>query len=281
MLLAQCLAVPAVAADKAEWRDWPLGQRLNFSLSGYRPRLDTKLTAAAGFDADNAIFGEINFEDQLGLDKRETTMLVGLDWRVSKRNSLVFNYYRLDRAAIGEPSVTFRIRVDGEDFVFGPGPGLIGEARTNLDIKVYEVAYNYALLFDEKKRWTLGIGLSWQDIFLIIGTADDFADATDVDVEAPLPTLNTAFSYAINDKWLLDLSLGWLDLKLDSDTDDDQFEGKIFRWDAGVRWQTWQNAGFSLGWTQFDVRAQVLEENLGGRIDYKYRGPRLGVNVYF
>ena len=47
-------------AEQAEWRAWPLGQRLSVGVSAYRPSLDTKVNLIAG-----PIQGSIDFETNL------------------------------------------------------------------------------------------------------------------------------------------------------------------------------------------------------------------------
>ena len=37
-----------VMAEQAEWRSWPLGQRLTVGVSAYRPSLETKVNLTAG-----------------------------------------------------------------------------------------------------------------------------------------------------------------------------------------------------------------------------------------
>ena len=50
-------------ADKDEWRQWPLGQRLIVGVGVYKPALDTEVNLTAG-----EIRGRINFEQNFGLD---------------------------------------------------------------------------------------------------------------------------------------------------------------------------------------------------------------------
>lgn len=279
-MLLGAVSPSGVAGEKPEWRDWPLGQRLHLSVSGYRPKLNTEI-ASGRTKSGSAIIGVLDFESDLGLEDRKTTPIVDLTWRIAKRHDLTLSYFDLNRANVGSPSVNFTLVLDnGSEYEFGVGAGRLPEVRSRLGVKVYDVAYNYAIVFDEKKRWSVGIGLSWQDF--VVGLADpgDPDVAVEKDVDAPLPTFNTSFSYAFSDKWLLDLEFGWFDVNLDLKKNG-EFDGEILRWGGGIRWQTFPNVGLSLGFQGFDVSATLVEDGYVGEVEYDYRGPRLGIDAYF
>lgn len=262
------------AADKPDWRSWPLGQRLTLNVSAYRPDINTFTELN---DPDNAIQGSIEFEQDLNLEDSKTVGTAGLKWKISKRNSLQFDYFKLDRSGQGNSQVEVTIRPDGLPPVTFP---VATELQAYIDVEAYSLSYAYSLLFDEKKEWSLGLGVSLQDFALGIQSADFPQQAAATDVTAPLPTLNTKFSYALTDKWLLDLGLGWLDVDVDLGGSG-SYEGSILTWSAGLRWQAFSNLGFELAYTSFDLDVDIEDDDLNGNVEYDYKGPRLGVNLYF
>ncbi len=262
-------------AESPEWRSYPLGQRLNVGVSAFRPQLSTKITV---FNPSSVIQGEIDFERDLSLKDTENTPVVFIDWRISRRNKLKFDYFKLDRSGFGPSGVTITIRPDdGSPPVSFP---INTPLQSFFDIEVYNFGYEFAPVFNEKWDWSLGLGLSWQDIAVGIQAPNQPALRATADVEAPLLTFSTSLSYAVSEKWLLDLSLGWLDVAFDLD-DSGKFEGSILSGSAGVRWQTWKHVGFQAGYQVFDLKADAEESDISGRLEYDYKGPYVGINAYF
>jgi hypothetical protein len=108
------LALPAVAKDKKplpEWRSWPNGKRLMVSAGLYKPKMNTTATVS---DANGNLGVGISFEDTLGLDKNKSTGIVSFNWRISKRNALSANYFKLDRSSTQDSTIQI--------FVTNPSP---------------------------------------------------------------------------------------------------------------------------------------------------------------
>ena len=268
------LFVSPAQAEAPEWRSYPLGQRLTVGVAGFRPNIDTKISTTG---PGNAIQGNIDFERDLGLEDSKTTTIGALRWRISKRNQLRFDYFNLDRSSQSSSEVSITIQPDSGPPVTFP---VDTQLQSALDIEAYNLSYAFSILFDEKKDWSIGLGLSWQDIAASVTNPLDVTEFADIDVGAPLPTLNTTFSYAFSDKWLLDLGLGWLDVEFDL-KDDGRFEGRIISLNADLRWQTWDHLGFVLGYRSFDVDVEAEDSDFNGDLEYDYRGPFLGVSAYF
>jgi hypothetical protein len=266
-----------LAKDKAEWRSWPLGQRLSVGVSAYRPSIDTEVDLFAG-----PIQGSISFEQNLGLEDTTTSPLVDLRWRFFKRHTFTFDYYNLDRSGAGFSPANVSVCPENDTCIDLP---LEWPVNTTVDVEVFDLGYEYSLVFNEKVNWGVGLGLSWQDFSVSIITDDPFPPGEEISVEsgfaAPLPSLATSFSYAFTDKWILDAGLNWLKINLDIGNNGN-FDGSLWAFDLGIRWQTFEHVGFTLAYTSFDLDVEVSDEpDLGGLIKYKYKGPRLGVNVYF
>jgi hypothetical protein len=276
MSLTALMYTGAALAEEAEWRSWPLGQRLNVGISAFRPELDTKVSLTAG-----PILGVIDFEQNLGLDDTESVPLAYLRWRFFKRHTFRVDYFKLDRSGAGTAPADITLCPDGNCL---PPLPIDWPVNSFVDVEAVNFGYDYSIIFNEKLNWSIGIGLSLQDFQVGILTDDPLGPGT-IEVEseftAPLPTLATTFNYAFTDKWIFDLSFNWLDVDVDLDNSG-KFDGRILAFDTGIRWQTWKNVGFLLKYTAFDLEFDVDDgDDFAGFVDYKYRGPRFGVNVYF
>jgi hypothetical protein len=279
-ILLGLLSFQGFAGEKPEWRSWPNGERLQIGVAGYKPRLDT--TVVIG-DKTEAVGTRVSFEENLNLDSEKSTALINGAWRFFKRHSLTVDYFALNRSSF-EPASGSTIFVgDIELDVKLP-------IESFFDVEVFDLAYSYSLLFDERKELSLGIGLSLQKFkFGLRGVPVDIGGGTvpldelfdeRVEITAPLPTFDIGYTYAFNDKWLIDANLGYLALSLQLDNDED-LSGRIISSDVSVRWKAFKYAGFRLGYQLFDVNVDYEKRQFKGELDYKYKGPLLGVEAFF
>lgn len=264
-------------AEKAEWRAWPLGQRLSVGVSAFRPKLDTKINLTAG-----EIQGSIDFESNLGLDDTKSVPVANLRWRFFKRHTFRIDYFKLDRSGFGNVPADVSVCPEGEPCIpIDPE----WDVNAFIDTEVINFGYDYSIIFNEKMNWSIGLGLSAQDFAVGLLTEDPIEPGVPIEGEsdftAPLPTLATVFNYALTDKWILDVAVNWLEIDLDLDSSG-KFDGRISNFDVGVRWQAFKNVGFALKYSSFDLDIEIDDgEDIAGKVEYSYRGPRLGVNVYF
>ena len=276
----------AVAKEKPEWRDWPMGDRLTGSIGYYKPKLSTKAAIAT---QDETLGALISFEDTLGLSDSKGTGIAGLRWRISKRNELSLNYFRLDRDSTK----------DVELLVFVPETECDPNCSVDLPISAVfyfesvDITYAFYAVFKEKHNLAFGIGLALQNLQFgwrpSANCTDDalcsLVEPKEAKATAPLPTFKVVYQYAINDKWIVDTDVGYfaLDLELD-DEKGENIDGRIWNVSAAIRWKTWDHVGFNVGYKYFDVD---LDYERSGTIPYKaaaeydYRGFIVGIDGYF
>ena len=263
-----------IAAQGADWEDWPTADRWNIGVGYFVPKLDTKLLVT---DADGNVGTGISFEKSLGLDDSQATAMLSVDWRFFKRHTVSYRYFALNRSATTTSSV--RVVIGDNEFDINL------PIQSYFDITAHEVAYSYSLVFDEKMELFVGLGISLQDLaFGIQGTESSPIPGDDLSATlastAPLPTLNIGFDYAFSDKWLFQSRFGWLAVELDLGADED-LSGEIINANAGIMWKAFKNVSFFAQYQLFDVNVDYLDESVRFAIDYDYNGPVLGVSVNF
>ena len=287
ILLAAVIALsPAlgVAKEKPEWRSWPMGDRVIGSVGYYKPKLNTQ---AAVSDSDGNLGALISFEETLGLSDSKGTAIAGVNWRISKRNSLSFNYFKLDRNSTQDSTIS----------IFVPNPGTPPPDSVEIDVTLplsavfniqsIDITYSFSVIFTEKHNLALGLGLALQDLQFgfrpsenCTGAVCDQVEPREAKATAPLPTFKVVYQYAINDKWIVDTNVGYFALDLELD-DKEDLSGQIVDVSAAIRWKTWNNVGFSLGYKFFDVDFDYKKRELLAAADYDYRGFVLGVDAFF
>ncbi len=264
-------AGPAYADEEPEWRSWPLGDPMGLEVGGFFANLETTVRV----DATNGMLGsQISFERDLGLDDSKTRPMMNAYWRFFERHRLDFSYFNLDRSGDSISSVDIRFG----DQVFQANLPL----QVFFDVEIFNLGYSYSILFDEKKDWSVGLALSFQDIGVgMEGTvAGQPLEVSESDsVLAPLPTFTTRFAYALTPKWILDASAGYFTLGIDFG--DGELDGEIISTNVGVRWKPVDYLSFSLAYQYFDVDVDIDGSRLNWAIDYQYDGPALSVGTQF
>jgi hypothetical protein len=283
MLLAAVVALSPVigsAKEKPEWRSWPMGDRMSASVGYYRPKLNTQAAIATQGEELGLL---ISFEETLGLTDSKGTGIAAVKWRISKRNELSMNYFKLDRSS--DQDVALKIFV-GDDTTEATLP-----ISSAFNIESVDITYTFSAIFKEKHNLGLGLGLALQNLtfgFKPSANCDVEAICSQVEPKeakatAPLPTFKILYQYAITDKWIVTTDVGYFALELELD-DKDNIGGEIWNATAAIQWKTWDHVGFNFGYKYFDVN---LDYERNGRIpykaaaDYDYRGFMLGIDAFF
>ena len=262
---------PAYADEEPEWRAWPLGNKVGLQVGSFFANMETTVRV----DATNGMLGsQISFERDLGLDDSKTRPMVNAYWRFFERHRLDFYYFNLDRSGDSISSVDIRFG----DQVFQANLPL----QFFFDVEIFNLGYSYSLLFDEKKDWSVGLALSFQELGVgMRGTvAGQPLEVSESDsVLAPLPTFTTRFAYALTPKWVLDASAGYFTIGIDFG--DGELDGDIISTNVGVRWKPVDYLSFGLMYQFFEVDVDVDQSRLHWAIDYQYDGPALYVGTRF
>ena len=263
--------VPAGAEELPEWRTWPLGERLAIGVGAFWPNIETEVRAVSTGDVNPG--AAIGFERDLGMKDSTTRPLVSANWRFAKRHSLYFRYFDLDRSG----DVISNVNIKFGDEIISIGLPV----ESYFDIETIEFSYAYSILFDRKKDLTIGLGISFQDMQMGIRSNDAGSIIKeDLEVQAPLPTLNARFQYAFTDKWSGVVSLGWLAVEAELG-EKENLDGNIWNSSAGIRYKAFDHFAFSLIYSVFSVDVDYAKRDLAGFIDYEYYGPVLGVDYSF
>ena len=276
------LTTSVSAKEKPEWRNGPLGDRFFATIGYYKPSLRTQ---AGISDAEGNLGALISFEETLGLSDSKGTGIVGLGWRISKRNALTLNYFKLDRNSTQDSTISIFIQPDPNQ------PPIEEEVTLPLssvfNIESMDITYSFSAIAKEKHNLGLGIGLAVQDLEFgfkpsenCTGSLCDLVEPRSAKATAPLPTFKVLYQYAINDKWILAANVGYFALSLELDNKED-LSGQIIDAGASISWKTWEHVGFALGYKYFDVDLDYQKRELVAKADYDYRGFILGVEAYY
>jgi len=152
LVAAALLASPAFAQSPSTWNDLP--DRFQIDTGYFRLSADTVLR----YNGAGGTSGEIDFEQDLGLDEQVDTFWVDATWRVGRRHQLKLAFTRVTRERGG-----FTLQ---RDFTWGGQTYNAGLSATTTSAEdILGGYYRFAIFRNDRFEIgpTIGIGYLWID----------------------------------------------------------------------------------------------------------------------
>jgi len=256
--------------------------RFRVYLGGFWPQIDSEI-GINGEDLEP--LPPISVENVLRVPDSKGAAWGGIAWKISKRNTLEFEYFSLNRN--GGLTDTFSPPLEvGDSFVES------GQIDTFYDTSIMRLTYGFSLLSSERTELQLKAGIHVAKLeagLQILGQICTPSTAPAVppgcptaqtqtasqDVTAPLPHFGASFTYVLSEKWAMRLTAIGFALEIDS------IEGSIVELDADVAWKPWNQFGIGAGWRYFNTNVKAGTSELNGEFDFEYSGPSVFVNYWF
>lgn len=251
-------------------------------LGGFWPDIDSKISI---YGEDFEPLPPINVEGVLRVPDSKGAAWGGIDWKISRRNSLEFEYFSLNRD--GGVSDTFSPPLEvGDGFIES------GRINTFYDTDILRLTYGYSLISNERMDLQLkaGIHVAKLEAGLQIsgqictpnttpsvppGCPTAQTDTESEDVTAPLPHFGASYTYAFSDTLALRLTAIGFAIEIGS------IDGSILELDADVAWKLSNQFGVGAGWRYFDSKVKASGSTLNGEFDFEYSGPIVFINYWF
>ena len=265
-LLASAASAQAPATEAA-----PADQRFWLRLGAFHADIDTRVRID---DAELGVLGtDFSFE-RYGMRDRKTLPTGLLGARLGERFRLELEYFKLSRS--GRAALDQSIVFQGTTF---PVNATL-DSRFRSDVTRASLGYSFV----RTPQFELGVvGGAHVTKFemLLQSTASAAGGTTRIDreeknVTVPLPTLGVYGAYAFNTGWALNWRADVFSLKHDG------YDGKLFNAQADLLYRLTPAVavGGSLRYLDYRLRADS-NDDLRGRVNYKFKGPQLFVQVGF
>jgi len=265
------VAGPVGAADQDQFK--PLNYKVHLYLGGFFPQVGSEI----------AINGDIlppepavSLEDLFGLEDSDTVLWGGARWRISRRNNLELEFFKLNRDG-SRTAITEEIRIG--DSIVKAG----GNVESVFDITLGRLTYGFSLVRNDRMDIQLKAGLHLANLETSIklsgeacevtvpGQMDCVAGSVPViegeDVTAPLPHFGGSFVYGITPSIAARLQIIGFAIELDD------IDGSLVELDADFIWEPWDHFGFGAGLRYFDVSVESTGSELDGKFEFDYFGP--------
>lgn len=261
-LLVLLVQSPAASADPSS----PLDRQFEASLGVFFLKTDTNIRV----DGTGALEGTpIDLERQFGLQDTDRFRIDGY-WRFKPRHKVRFMYFSSSGSA--ERRIQDEIEFGGETF---PVNALV---RADMDIEIYELAYEYAFLRRENYEVAGTIGLHNLGLkagLSVEGESAGVETSAEADGNGPLPVIGLRGLWVLSDQFYLDAQAQFFALEFDN------YDGNLQDYRIGLNWQPWQHFGMGVGYNYFRTSLDVTKTHFIGTLNFRYDGPQVFFTASF
>ena len=241
-------------------------EKLNISAGVFLSSLDSSFRIGSGVGLD------IDVENLLDLDSTNTIFRTDISWRFTdnRKHRMDFKWFSFKRD--GDRITTEDILIgDGEDQILIPeGTGIKGY----FDLDIYQIAYTYSFLQDERIDIAAGGGFYIMPIKFGLNVVGEPEEGGSADFTAPLPVLGFRMDIALTPKWFVRSGSQIFYIEYD------KFKGSLIEIRGAVEYNPWEHVGFGLGFDTFNLNIHADGEDwpgidLDGEIEMRYNGLQL------
>jgi hypothetical protein len=276
LLLAELgMANNAVAADEMI----AFGKEMfKLNLGYYVPNFDSRV--AVGVPAGTPP-GDINPEQDLGLENQLGGARFDGYWRFADRHRLMFGYYKLDRSAsrvLTKDIGPIQIPALGVNDTIKAGSNINTEAKW----EIFILGYGYSFYKTDTVEIAGQIGLNVAQLgtklngTLILGSGPTLTGATaGSEVTAPLPAIGFSGDWAIDESWRMRGHAGGFKIKINN------IEATVV--DAGLagEYRVYRNIWAGLGYSLLNASAKKDESTSNASLDWRTGGWQLYGSILF
>jgi hypothetical protein len=270
-ILLASIPNPVLSAENAS-ADSPWA---TYGLSGGVFISDTNTSIRLG----TGVGVDLDAEDLLGLDSTNTVFRIGGLWRFSdnQRHRVDLSWFAFHRS--GSKTVG-----EGFEFENSDGETVEIEAGTEVDaffdIDIYQLAYSYSFLQDDRVDFAAILGLYIMPIDFGIKVAGVVDQEGKQDVIAPLPTLGLRLDIVLTPKWYFRSGTQLFYLEYE------QFKGSLLAAHTALEFKPWTHLGIGLGADSFKLRVEADGEDypsidLKGNLEFDYFGLQAYLRLFF
>ena len=240
--------------------------------AAYWPDVDTEVQISS-ID-DDTIGTVIDLETDLNLDERKFLPSVTAGARLGSGFSVIFDYYSLGRSG----SVTIDRDIVFDDVTY-PLNAVV-ESEFNTDIYRFTVGYAFARGDNYEIGGAIGLHATDFEVALtgqgtVGGNPVQSTQTRRRSALAPLPTLGFFGTWEVAPRLTVGGRIDYLSLSIDD------YDGRLINTQATIVYRLWENVGVGLMYRYVDYRLEVTKEDYFGRIEYKFNGPAIFLQLGF
>jgi hypothetical protein len=214
-----------------------------------------------------------DFEQDLGLDDRQTLFSVNAGARAFGRVIFAADYYKLDR----ESSIELGRDIQFEDVTFP----VAAEIDSGFDSDIYRLTVGYSLIHNGRFEFGPAIGLHATsfDIFVAgearLGETEVAQAVRRRDFLAPLPTVGLYGTWQPTPRITANARIDYMSLGIDD------YDGGVTNVQAGVSYAVTRNFDVGVQYRFVDYDLVIEKDSWTGDLDYTFQGPVVFLRASF
>ena len=262
-VLPAVLLLAAVAAHGQEQDDLHpfLTDRYFVDVGLYFPDRELELSVEGSLDP---VGRDVDFEEQLGLEKRDELFAMNLGWKFGEKWELGAQYFESD----GQRSAVLEEDVEWGDFVFGEGTGV----AAGLSFELIRAFFGRSFESADHHDFGVGFGLHHLELGAFIegnailnGNPAGFRRES-VKAAAPLPNIGAWYVRSLSKRWAVRARFDWLS------ADVGDYDGRLINVSAGINYRLFRNVGLGLSYNFFQLDVGVDDDGWRGEVKTTYDG---------
>jgi hypothetical protein len=248
-------------------------EKYSIAIGGFISTVNTSIRFGSGVGLD------IDAEELLDVDSSNTVFRVGGLWRFTdtKRHQLDLSWFAYHRSGSATVGNTLEIEdPDGNIIIILPGT----EVDTLLNIDIFQLAYSYSFLQDDRLDLAAIFGLFIMPVDIELEVSGLGGEEGTLNFTAPLPTFGLRMDIALKPKWFFRSGTQIFYLEYQN------FKGSIMTMHGAVEYTPWDHIGFGLGIDSFTLKIEGKDEDypnidLTGKVGFHYVGLQLYARIFF
>ena len=235
--------------------------------------LNTSFRLGSGIGVD------VDAEELLDLDSSGNVFRVSGLWRFgdNKKHRIDLSWFAFNRS--GSKTVAQDIEIengDGDTVTINAGT----QVEATFDIDIYQLAYSYSFLQDDRIDFAASFGLYVMPIDYSISAVGAANLQGQQDFTAPLPTIGLRLDIALTPKWFFRSGTQLFYFE------NDQFRGSLLSSNTAIEYKPWKHVGIGLGVDSFNLSVEAQGEDypsidFRGNVEFGYVGAQLYARFFF
>ena len=275
------LAVAGGTANKAEAADDAIAfgkETFKLSLGYYRPNFNSRV--AVGVPGATPP-GDIDPEQDLGLDKSLGGARFDGYWRFADRHRLYFGYYNLDRSA---SKVLTKDIGPIEIPSLGVNDTILAGSNVNIEAKweVFILGYDYSFYKTDTLEVAGMVGLNVAQLgtklsgtLITQNNGTRYGETAGSTLTAPLPAFGLSGDWAIDDRWRMRGHAGAFKITINN------IDAKVVDASVAGEYRVYGNIWGGLGYSLLNASAEKNDGSSDASLDWRTGGLQLYASMLF
>jgi hypothetical protein len=268
-----CGAIASLAGSAARADSLQAGdERFKFVAGWFMPAFNTDVRIDNGGDPGD----EVDLDNDLGVDRDQSGVLLGFEWRMAERHRLAASYSSFSQSA----TRTLDRQITIGDEVY-PVSATI---RTNWSLDMIPITYSYSFLKSDSNELAGTFGIHWDSISLgLKGSTSLSSEDLNADVSSgadlPLPLIGIRYDHNFSNNWSAGLGASFFTIEFGEAELDAR--GSLYNFRAYTEYRIKGRYGAGLAIDAFKLNIKADKPNLTGEYKYDYWGPQLYLTARF